>query len=110
MEGQIVKACIEWLYLHGYDVIRNNTGSFKATYTRKDGSNATSYIRTGKKGSGDILACSPTGRWVEVECKTLEGILSPEQIARKNEIRRRQGIYIVARSIDDLERELVNAN
>lgn len=102
-ESHVVSACIQWLYLHGCDVIRNNTGAFKSVYRRKDGSLGVSWIRTGKKGSGDILACSPTGRWIEIEAKDQHGKLRPEQEARKAEIERRGGIYVVARSIDDLE-------
>ncbi len=103
-ESLVVQACIQWLYLNGCDVIRNNTGAFKMPYTRKDGSTGESWVRTGKKGSGDLLACSPRGRWIEVEAKSDTGTQSPEQEARQKAIESRGGIYIVARSSDDLER------
>jgi hypothetical protein len=102
-ESLVVQACIQWLYLHGCDVIRNNTGAFKQSYTRKDGSVGESWIRTGKKGSGDIIACSPKGRWIEVEAKSDSGEQTPEQVARQKAIQSRGGVYIVARSTDDLE-------
>jgi hypothetical protein len=102
-ESAVVHACIQWLYLHGCDVIRNNTAAFKSTYRRKDGTIGVSWVRTGKKGSGDILACSPHGKWIEVEAKSQDGKLSEHQVRRQQEIESRSGIYIIARSTDDLE-------
>lgn len=102
-EGMVVKACIEWLCLHGCDIIRNNTGAFKKSYRRNDGSTAEYHVRVGKKGSGDILACSPYGRWIEVEAKFGKNGQQPEQVLRQQQIESRGGVYIVARSIDDLE-------
>ena len=102
-ESLVVSACIQWLYLHGCDVIRNNTGAFKSIYQRKDGTTGVAWVRTGKKGSGDVLACSPHGRWIEVECKSDQGEQSPEQFQRQVAIEARGGIYVLARSTDDLE-------
>lgn len=102
-ESFVVNSCMKWLWAHGCDVIRNNTGAFKKTYGRKDGSIGESWIRTGKNGSGDILACSPKGRWLEIECKSSIGKQNDYQKLREIEISNRNGIYIVARSIDDLE-------
>ncbi len=104
-ESAVVHACLQWLAVHGCSVIRNNTGAFKTTYKRKNGTIGTSWIRTGKKGSGDILACSPHGKWIECECKFGDNQQEPHQVLRQQEIEQRHGIYIVARSVDDLERE-----
>ena len=73
------------------------------SYTRKDGSKANYRVRVGKKGSGDIIACSPHGRWIEVECKFGHNRQSPEQKARQLEIERRKGVYVVAYDVHDLE-------
>jgi len=95
-EGHVIKACIDWLCLHQCDIIRNNTGAYKAESGH--------YIRYGKKGSGDILALSPFGRWVEVEAKTRDGQLRPEQLERMALVRSKGGVYVVARgNIDALE-------
>ena len=102
-EGQVLHACIQWLCLHGCDIIRNNTGAFRKSYTRKDGTQADYHIRVGKKGSGDILACSPYGRWVEVETKFDKGKQRPEQQQRQADIERRNGVYVLAYGVDDLE-------
>jgi hypothetical protein len=102
-EGHIVKACMDWLYVHGCDPIRNNSGSAYRRAKDKAGNTREWYIRFGKKGSGDILACSPKGRWLEVECKVAKGQQQPEQVARQVEIERRGGIYVLARGVEDLE-------
>lgn len=102
-EGHVVKACIQWLMAHGCDCIRNNSGSAYRKAKDKAGNTREWYIRFGKEGSGDIVACSPKGRWLEIECKATRGKQSPEQIVRQHEIERRGGIYILARSIDELE-------
>jgi hypothetical protein len=83
--------------------MRNNTGAYKASYTRKDNSVGEYYVRFGRKGWGDIIACSPFGRYIEVECKREDGRQSPEQKQHQADVEQRGGVYILARSIDDLE-------
>ena len=102
-EGGVKNACIRWLCLHGCDVISNTTGSAYREYTTKGGEQRSYRINFGKKGSGDILACSPTGKWVEIETKAGKNGQEPDQILRQQEIEKRGGIYILARSTDDLE-------
>lgn len=102
-ESLVLKACIELLYNWGCELIRNNTGAYKKDYTRKkDGVTKSHYIRYGKKGSGDIIMCSPYGRYVEVETKCSTGKLSEDQERRQFNIERRGGVYVPARSVDDL--------
>lgn len=102
-ESAVVAACMQWLYLHGCMALRNNTGAFKSQYTRKDGSVGESWVRFGRKGWSDIIFCSPTGRYGEVEAKAAGGKQSPEQGRHQLEVEDRGGIYIVARSTDDLD-------
>lgn len=102
-ESLVVNACIRWLYLHGMQPIRNNTGGFSKAYTDKSGRTTTHHVSVGRKGSGDILACTPCGRWLEVECKSEDGKQSPEQVERQRHVEAMGGIYILARSLDDLE-------
>lgn len=95
-EGHVIKACIQLLYLWGCDVIRNNSGAVKTE--------AGHYFRFGKKGSGDILALSPFGRWIEVECKDGKGVVSEEQLARQKLVKSKGGVFIICRdSADELE-------
>lgn len=101
-EGVVLKACLQYLHSIGCSVIRNQTGSAYRKSTDKRGQTREWYIQFGKKGSGDIVACSPSGRWIEVETKAGKNKQQPEQLAREQEIRRRGGVYIVAYSVDDL--------
>jgi hypothetical protein len=52
-EGEIVNACIRWLFAHGGFVWRNNTGA----WTPPGGSKPIYY---GKKGSADIIGLTVT--------------------------------------------------
>lgn len=104
-ESLAVTACIQWLCWHGCDIIRNNTGAHTKEYVRKsDGVKKRYYIRYGKKDSGDIIALSPFGRWVEVETKSTDGVLNDGQKKRKNLVESKGGVYVVARNTDALER------
>lgn len=102
-ESAVVAACIKWLYLHCCIAMRNNSGAFKDKYTRKDGSVGEYHVRLGRKGWSDVIACSPKGRFIEVEAKSADGKQSPEQKQHQAEVEQRGGIYILARSVDDLE-------
>lgn len=96
-EKDIVNACIQYLVLKGYEVIRNNTG---AAVIESNGRKR--LVRFGFPGSSDIIACSKDGRFVAVECKTEKGKLTEAQKAFLERIRKNNGIAIVARSVDDL--------
>ena len=85
-ESLVVSACIQWLYLHGMQPIRNDTGAFSKSYTDKHGVTRNHHIRVGKKGSGDILACTPKGRWLEIEAKNEDGKQQPEQVTRHKHV------------------------
>lgn len=63
-------------------------------------------IRFGHVGQGDISGIINDGRRLEIEVKSNSGHLSPEQIAFQNTIVRFGGVFIVARSVADVEREL----
>ena len=58
-------------------------------------------------GWPDITGLLPDGRFIGVECKTPAGRQSPAQKDMEQKIRRRNGIYILARSIDDVEKALI---
>lgn len=58
-------------------------------------------------GVPDILAIQPdTGRFIGIEVKTSKGILSPHQERFIANIKESGGIAFVARSVDDVIREL----
>ena len=95
-EGAVVNACIRWLFLHGCYVWRNNTGAWKP-----EGSSR--YISFGKRGSADIIGVTPRGVFLAVECKAKGGKQSPEQKEFERAVSEKNGIYILAYSVDDLE-------
>lgn len=56
-----------------------------------------------KAGVADILGILPDGRLLAIEVKTLSGKLSSNQEAFLLAIRIRNGVAIVARSVEDVE-------
>lgn len=106
-ENPIREAGRAWLEYHGCSVIRNNTGAGwlfpyikgKCIFNAHEGR----FIRFGEAGSGDLLAISPHGRWIEGEAKSHDGEQTEEQIERQHEVERRGGVYVVFRCIEDLE-------
>lgn len=95
-ESDVVNACLRWLKFYGCLADRHNTGAYK---TEKG-----HYVRFGAKGAGDIIGCTPKGRHLEIECKYGANKQSEAQLQRQQEVERRGGLYIVAYSVDDLER------
>lgn len=58
-------------------------------------------IAFGLVGSGDVLACA-WGRWLEIEVKSRRGAQSKQQELREAAVRRAGGVYVVARSVEDV--------
>jgi len=90
-----------WFRRNGIKAIRNNTGAFR---TESGG-----YVRFGDKGSPDIIARVPVtlngvkfATMLAVECKSNTGTLSADQKSWRDAHIADGGIYIVARSVDDL--------
>ena len=95
----IVKPCLKWLKLHGIPAWRRNTG--KTIYKGKDGKDR--HVSFGLKGAGDIEGILPPhGRHLEVECKLPDKEQSADQKAFQAMTEKAGGIYILARSVDDL--------
>ena len=61
-------------------------------------------------GWPDVTGLLPDGRFIGVEVKAPDGRQSPVQKAMEEAIRKRHGIYILARSIDDVEEVLKHEN
>lgn len=88
-EGEVLKACLEYLAVRGIQAWRNSVG-MKGGYTY------------GKKGSADITGILPGGRRLEVECKAGRGRLSPEQADFLAMITEHGGFARVVYSVDEL--------
>lgn len=96
-ESAVVASCIKWLWQMGCFIWRNNSGAYKPA-------NSNSYVVFGKKGSPDIIGLTPHGRFIGVECKRPGGKgLEPHQEAFRDKVEANNGLYILARSLDDLE-------
>lgn len=98
-EKQVVNSCMQYLMLKNYLVIRNNTG---AIVIKGENNKKKRMIRFGSVGSSDIIACSPDGRFVAIECKKKGGKLTAYQEKFLNDVKEKNGIAIVAYSVDDL--------
>ena len=57
-------------------------------------------------GWPDITGLLPDGRFVGVECKAPGGRQSLAQKLTEQEIRRRNGIYVLARGVEDVEKAI----
>lgn len=95
---------MQYLSLMGYLPIRNNTGLI--IVSGKDGSRRA--IKAGTPGSPDIIACSPRGEFVAIECKSSKGKLSKKQADFIERINRLGGKAMVVRSIEELISNLKN--
>lgn len=93
-EGQVVNACMRWLFHHGVYCWRNNTGKLPDKSGR--------WVSFGCRGSADILGVV-NGKFIAVECKAGRNDLSAEQKLWRDRVQEKGGIYILARSTDDLE-------
>ena len=58
-----------------------------------------------KPGDPDMVVCYK-GHYIAIEAKAPNGVQSPEQKTRQKQIEKTHGIYILAYSVRDVEREL----
>jgi Holliday junction resolvase len=97
-EKHLVKACMQYLTLRGFVPIRTNSGAL----VLQNGNGKTRVVKMGQKGTPDIIACSPDGRFVAIECKVRGNKPTPAQKEFLNRLARNRAHVIVAYSIDDL--------
>lgn len=97
--------CLEWLALRRVMAWRNNTGSYKTPEGR--------FVRYGHVGSADIIGVLPfggpawsRGAFLAVECKGRAGTQSKPQKLFQAFVERSGGVYVLARSADDLAARL----
>jgi hypothetical protein len=92
-------AIIDFLNLSGHFSWRNNTqGTYDPVMKVFRG------LPRGMKGAGDILCCLRGGRLLEVEFKSKNDRMSPEQIRHKQRIIDAGGLYVTAGSYDEFRR------
>lgn len=105
-EQEIITECIKFLNQCGFYAWRNNTGSFlRSYYCRRESRMKSTFFRAGVKGMPDILAVRD-GRFYAIEVKTLTGRVSPEQKEMIRKLNDYGAVAFIARSLDELKREI----
>lgn len=95
-EQDIQRAIIDYLRLKKYVIFKHHsTGS-----TVKGGKAV--FFRNGDRGISDLIACSPTGKFVAIEVKRKGGVVSDDQFAFIKNVTLNKGIALVAYSLDDV--------
>ena len=101
-EGKIQKEILDYLKSKGIFHWRQNNG---AVYDPKINGYRS---HTGMRGVPDILLILD-GRFIGIEVKTPKGRQSPDQILFQRRCERHGGLYILARSVDDTKKALLDA-
>jgi len=101
-ERTIQKAILIWLRAHGYLVAVTDAGA-----AHKAGAYSGDSLPAGWP---DITGLTPEGRFIGVECKSPTSRQSPAQKLMEQSIRRRNGIYVLARSVEDVQKEIGNTH
>jgi hypothetical protein len=98
----LVNVCLEYLTRSGVWARKMNTGSFIA----KSGH----LVKAAFPGCSDIIGIlGPTGRFFAIEVKTGRGELNDDQVIFEADVLDEGGIFITARSLDDLRPLLAQA-
>ena len=92
-ESILQKSIIDYLALKGYIAFKVPAGLIKT---------GERFVRLGTAGTADIIACSPAGRFIAIECKLKGNKPTPLQLDFLDRIHQKNGIAIVAFSIDDV--------
>lgn len=100
-EAQIQRAILDYLAYRNVFHWRANTG---AGYFRNKGGGER-FVRFGEKGMADIF-CVVGGQVYGLEIKRSNGKQSAEQVEWQERFEKAGGVYILARSIDDVSKYL----
>lgn len=105
-EADILRDCLTWLKLHGVLCWRQNQGAITGMHNGKR-----RFLRfSSQVGISDILGVlPPSGRLLAVETKRPGNKPTPEQAAFLDMVQQSGGVAVCVRSIDELERALLDA-
>ena len=91
-ENAVTRSVRAWLTMHGALVVRVQAGLIRS---------GAHFVHGAESGTADLI-----GVWrgypIAVEVKTAKGRVQPSQIAWSERWRASGGIYLVARSVEDL--------
>jgi len=100
-ESNVLREVLQWLAREraSWLVWRNSVGAHHGVDTG-------TFVRFGLPGSPDIICIvPPNGQFVGIECKRRNGgRQSPEQRAFQAACEKRGGVYVLARSVEDLRK------
>ena len=99
-EADIQHSILDYLSYMRIFHYRNNSGAMIGEYKGKK-----SFDRFGAKGSPDII-CVIDGRYIGIEVKSEIGRQSENQQIFQDRLEKAGGLYILARSLDDVINEL----
>jgi len=99
-EAKVSAAIDNYLTLLDFYVLRTSAGMAQI-----DGRK----MSMGRVGTHDRTCCAPNGRYVSIEIKSAKGSPSTAQLRQKEFIQRRNGIVIIAHSVDELRSGLADA-
>lgn len=65
------------------------------------------FVRFNPPGTADIVGLiAPSGRMLMIECKAPRGAQSPEQVTMQRIVEKFGGLYVLARSVADVDQAL----
>lgn len=104
LEKHIQKQILDYLSYRPGKFWRQNTGAFKGKYTSKrTGVTKSRFVQFSISGAADITGVKD-GRRIEIEVKRPKKDQSPEQIAFQELIESQGGLYVLARSLEDVRK------
>ena len=95
-ESDIQRGIIDYLQLRGFIALKYNS----TQYGQRDGKSFA--FTSGRPGVSDIIACSPTGRFLAAEVKRPGGKPTDAQVDFIREVSSKHGIAAVVYSIGDI--------
>ena len=102
LERDIQRQIIDWLGWQGIFAFRTNTGA--AMLPGRAGK--PQLVRFGFKGVSDILGIVGQGQFLSIEVKRPGGKLTIDQEVFRELVVKNGGLYILAKSLDDVKRAL----
>lgn len=98
----LVLGCLRLLLMRGAFAWRTNNAPSPVTR----GGAVVAFRRVAMRGVADILGVLPGGQFIAVECKYGSGQLSPEQRTFADRVREMGGLFVLARSVEDVDNAL----
>ena len=100
-ENQVEKSIGQWLQVYKFFFWKTTSNGFFDTKTKRFRKHVSPFV---KNGAPDFIVVHQ-GYFIGIEVKSPVGRMSESQKEFMHDLRKAGGIYILARSIDDVEKE-----